>query len=315
RRGLSRRRALQMLAASGGAAAGGTLIVSQPAIADSGSEACRFDFTGSPTASFEATNTVPFIGSDSISISVSGVSGLCPCGGSSTTEYAMAIVAPNATLTTGGWIGSSTAGAAGPNLLWPFDGGPFTISAGVQVTCAGGTGGTTVRCRFASADFNMPGGFFEVVDSSFGLPTNNGNSTLPNLPACTDALATRSRSGRGGGLVPGAGARDPGLRQRAEAAEQEQAGGLAPAGDSPTPSTSSTTPTTSASTTSTTSTSSTTTTSAPPPSTSTTTTNAPSTSSTTTTSTAPPTSPAPPSSVPTTSTSPSAPSTTSTTTG
>lgn len=201
-----------MLAASGGVAAGGSLIVSRPAVADSGSEACRFDFGGTPTASFTATSSV--IG-DFIDIEMTGVGGTCPCGGGATTLYSFAIARPNTALSTGGWITSPTASANFVDL-WPLDGGPFTMSAGVQVTCAGAGSPPTTRCRFASQGYNMPGGFFEQVIDSFGLPTNNGNSTLPNLPACTNVAAAQSRSR--GGLTPGAGQVPADLEARARAA-------------------------------------------------------------------------------------------------
>ena len=183
RSGLSRRSALRLLAASTGATAAGSMIVSQPAYADSGSESCRFEFTGTPTV---AVTTVNQSGNrrDQCSISVSGVNGNCPCGGTATFEYAYFVVIPG--LGTGGigWI-SSPAVSVSNNPIWPNRGGSVTVRVGVRVTCFA-NGRAAIRCRFGEQTFEV--GRNSSLTRTFTLPTNNGNSTPPaGIPACDPA--------------------------------------------------------------------------------------------------------------------------------
>ncbi len=116
RSGVKRRDALRMLAAAGTAATG-SLIVSQPASADTGSEACRYEFSGGgPVATFSAFNTIfgDFFGIDMT------VAGTCPCGSVSSIEYAYFLTATSNNATTGsGWVparahGTSTLRRSGP---------------------------------------------------------------------------------------------------------------------------------------------------------------------------------------------------------
>lgn len=205
---MRRRDALRLLAASTGAVAAGSLIVSGPAHADVGSEPCLFAFGGSPVVTITAFNT-SIIG-DFITLTTSAISGTCECGGTPSIQYAFHLVTPNTTASTGGWIANNEVSLSFANL-WPNAGGPFTVSAGVRVTCAG-PADTTVRCRFASATFNMPAAFGRV-DTTFPLPINNGNSTFPNLPPC-DAAALRVAALKSDGLpfAPGAAASPPELQ-------------------------------------------------------------------------------------------------------
>jgi hypothetical protein len=78
RSGLSRRDALRLLAATSTTVAAGSMIVSQPAHADSGSATCRYEFDGNPQVTVRLTNQA---GNrrDFLSISVSNVGGDCPC--------------------------------------------------------------------------------------------------------------------------------------------------------------------------------------------------------------------------------------------
>lgn len=205
---LRRRDALRLLAASTGAVAGGSLIVSGRAHADIGSEPCLFAFGSSPDVTISAFNT-SFIG-DFITLTTSAISGTCECGGVPSIQYAFHLITPNTTATTAGWITSNQVSLSFANL-WPAAGGPFTVSAGVRVTCAGPTD-TTVRCRFASVTLNMPASFGQV-NTTLPLSTNNGNSAFPNLPPC-DAAALRmaALSSDGVGFVPGGAASPPELQ-------------------------------------------------------------------------------------------------------
>ena len=157
---IRRRDALRLLAASTGAVAGGSLIVSGPAHADIGSEPCLFAFTGSPVVTISAFNT-SFIG-DFVTLTMSAVPGSCGCGGAPSIEYAFHLIAPLATATSGAWSTTNSYSLSFANL-WPAAGGPFTVSAGVRITCTGPSG-TTVRCRFASGLYNMPASFGRVSD-------------------------------------------------------------------------------------------------------------------------------------------------------
>ncbi len=187
---MKRRDALRMLAAAGTAATG-SLIVSQPARADTGSESCRFEFSGGgPVATFSAFNTI--LG-DSFEIDMS-VSGSCQCGATLTSiEYAYFLDATNNDFSTGsGWVGSSSWNAGGTLFanLWPFGGGSFTVTAGVRVTCTGPAGVTT-RCRYAtSSSISIGGGFFvSVTGQTLTLGTNNGDTGQGVLPACNPPAA------------------------------------------------------------------------------------------------------------------------------
>ena len=182
---IRRRDALRLLAASSGAVVGGSLIISGPAHADIGSEPCLFDFTGSPVVTITAYNT-SIIG-DFVTLTMSAVPGVCRCGGTPSIQYAFHLVAPLATATSGPWSATNSYSLSFANL-WPAAGGPFTVSAGVRITC-NSPSGTTVRCRFASRSFNMPASFGSV-STTLSLPANNGNSPFPNLPACDAAGAT-----------------------------------------------------------------------------------------------------------------------------
>ena len=192
---IRRRDALRLLAASTGAVAGGSLIVSGPAHADVGSEACLFAFTGNPIVTISAFNT-SFIG-DFVTLSIGSVPGSCPCGAAASIQYAFHLVTPLSIASSGAWSATNSASLSFANL-WPAAGGPFTVSAGVRITCTGPSG-TTIRCRFASGTFNMPASFGSV-GTTFPLPTNNGNSAFPNLPAC-DAAALRVAALTSDGLM------------------------------------------------------------------------------------------------------------------
>ncbi len=124
------------------------MIVSQPAYADSGSETCRFDFTGNPTVTVVAVNQTGGQ-QDQCTVNVSGVNGICPCGGSATIEYAYFFTIPE--LGTGGtlnWI-SSPGVFVTNNPIWPNRGGSVTVGVGVRVTCEI-NGRIAIRCRFGS---------------------------------------------------------------------------------------------------------------------------------------------------------------------
>ena len=188
RSGVKRRDALRMLAAAGTAATG-SLIVSQPARADTGSEACRYEFSGGgPVATFSAFNTVfgDFFG---INMSVAGT---CPCGSVSSIEYSYYLDADSNDASTGsGWVGSSAWNAGGIfQALWPGGGGTFTVTAGVRVTCTG-PAGATIRCRYAtSPSIAIGGGFFSSVNGqTLTLGTNNGDSGSGVLPVCNPPAA------------------------------------------------------------------------------------------------------------------------------
>ena len=178
---MRRRDALRLLAASSGAV-GASLIVSGPAHADVGSAPCLFAFSGNPVVTVSAFNT-SFIG-DFVTLSIGAVPGTCPCGASASIQYAFHLVAPLNTAGSGGWSATNSYSLSFANL-WPSGGGPFTVSAGVRITCSGPSG-TTIRCRYASGTFNMPASFGSV-STTFPLPTNNGNTSFPNLPACNAA--------------------------------------------------------------------------------------------------------------------------------
>ncbi len=161
---------------------GGSLIVSGPAYADSGSASCLFAFTGSPVVTISAFNTTFF--GDFVTLSIGSVPGSCPCGGTASIEYAFHLTAPLGPASSGPWSASNSYSLSFVNL-WPGGGGSFTVSAGVRITC-NSPSGTTVRCRFASGTYTMPASFGSV-STTFSLPTNNGDTSFPNLPACNPA--------------------------------------------------------------------------------------------------------------------------------
>ncbi len=215
---VGRRDALRLLAASSGAVAGTSLIVSGPAHADVGSEPCLFAFTGEPVVTISAFNT-SFIG-DFVTLTMSAIPGSCPCGASASIQYAFHISAPSNSASSGAWSASNSYSLSFANL-WPAAGGPFTVSAGVRIICTGPSG-TTVRCRYASRTVNMPASFGSV-STTFPLPTNNGNSPFPNLPAC-DAVAARIAMLSSGGLmmVPGIAPVPPELQALIDGAPEPQ---------------------------------------------------------------------------------------------
>ena len=182
-----------MLAASTGAVAGGSLILSAPAHADVGSDTCLFAFTGNPVVTITAFNTTIF--GDFVTLSIGAIPGSCGCGATASIQYAFHLAAPLNAANSGPWSPSSSYSLAFANL-WPSAGGSFTVSAGVRITCTGPSG-TTVRCRFASGTFEMPGSFGRI-GTTFPLPDNNGNSAFGDLPACDPAAlrfaALRSQS-------------------------------------------------------------------------------------------------------------------------
>lgn len=193
RSGVKRREALRMLAAATGTAATGSLILSQPAHADSGSESCRYEFDlPGPVATFTAANTVlgDFFGIDMT------FAGNCPCGSVSSIEYAYYLDATSNDASTGsGWVGTSAWNAGGLFAsLWPGGGGTFTVYAGVRVTCTG-PAGTTVRCRYAtSASISIGGGLFVSVDGTLTLGSDNGGGGPSLLPACDLAAPFAARA-------------------------------------------------------------------------------------------------------------------------
>jgi hypothetical protein len=179
---------LQLLAGSAGATAAGSMIISQPAYADSGSETCRFDFTGNPTVTVVAVNQTGG-GQDQCTVNVSGVSGICPCGGGATIEYAYFFTIPE--LGTGGttWIPSSGVFVTN-NPIWPNGGGSVTVGVGVRVTCEI-NGRTAIRCRFGSVTVTV--GRNQTRTGTLTLSSNNGNDPRPTgIPACDPPGAQRS---------------------------------------------------------------------------------------------------------------------------
>jgi hypothetical protein len=284
---IRRRDALRLLAASTGAVAGGSLIVSAPVHADVGSEPCLFAFSSAPVVTVSAFNTTFF--GDFVTLSMGAVAGTCGCGATASVEYAFRLAAPVNTASSGAWSATSSYSLSFVNL-WPGAGGSFTVSAGVRITCTGPSG-TTIRCRYSSATFNMPASFGQFSDT-FSLPTDNGNSPFPNLPSCNGAaLRFAALQSDGVMMVPGPAQVSPELQALIDGApeqqpievlalepqpdpEQPSAGSdstEAPATTTPSTSTSSTTSTSTTSTssttsTTTTSTSSTTSTTVPSPS-------------------------------------------------
>jgi hypothetical protein len=202
---IRRRDALRLLAASTGAVAGGSLIVSSPAHADVGSEGCLFAFTGNPVVTVNAFNWF----FDYFALSMGPPPGSCGCDGVASIEYAFHLSAPLNTATSGPWSPSNSFSLLGN--FWPNGGGSFTVSAGVRITCTGPSG-TTVRCRFASATFNMPASVGSVGET-FPLPDNNGNGTFPNLPVCNaEALRFAALSTDRLTMMPGIAPIPPDLR-------------------------------------------------------------------------------------------------------
>jgi hypothetical protein len=194
-----RREALRLLAASGGATVAGSLIVSQTAFADSGTVPCRFAFTGSPNAAIQTVNSA---NNDSITISVTGVAGACPCGGTRTVEYAYYYLTGTGTTSATGWITGSSV-TAGPVALWGTGGGTVTISVGVRLTCPSPSG-TTIRCRYVTQTIAIAGPT-ETKTTNASLATNNGTSAPPTgIPACnTGSITRQSASGGAGSFVVG----------------------------------------------------------------------------------------------------------------
>lgn len=172
-----------MLAAATSTVAAGSLIVSQPVHADSGSSTCRFVFSGSPVATFRAYNTL--LG-DTFDISMSTVGGTCPCGGVTSIQYAYYLDATTNDASTGsGWVASSAWNVGGFFAnLWPNTGGTFRVYAGVRVTCTG-TAGVAVRCRYAtSTNITIGAASWSPVNGTLALGSNNGNGGPGVLPAC-----------------------------------------------------------------------------------------------------------------------------------
>jgi hypothetical protein len=209
---------LRLLAASTGAAAGGSLVVSAPVHADVGSEPCLFAFSSAPVVTVSATNT-SFIG-DFVTLSIGTVAGSCGCGATASVQYAFRLAAPLNTASSGAWSATNTYSLSFANL-WPAAGGPFTVSAGVRVTCTGPSG-TTIRCRYSSATFNMPPSFGQV-SNTFSLTTNNGNSPFPNLPSCNGAaLRFAALQVDGVTMVPGPAQVTPELQALIDGAPEQQ---------------------------------------------------------------------------------------------
>lgn len=172
------------------------MIVSQPVYADSGSETCRFQFTGSPTVTVVTTNASNG-GTDQCTVNVSGVTGTCPCGGRATIEYAYFLTIPG--LGSGGLGWTSSSGVyVNTNPIWPNSGGSVTVGVGVRVTCVTNAK-RSIRCRFGTATYTI--GKNQSLTRSFSLSSNNGNSTPPTgIPAC-DGAALQARSLSEGGLL------------------------------------------------------------------------------------------------------------------
>jgi hypothetical protein len=188
RSGVSRRDALRLLAASTTTVAAGSLIVSQPAFADSGSETCRFGFpNGSPSVTVTMANANGN-NPDFLSITVSNVSGTCPCTPTQSPqiEYAYYITLPNASGGTG-WTDWNAVSVSSPSVLWRGS-GDATISVGVRTTCRTGSApesGTAVRCGYGTGTFTARNNRTEVFN--FSLGTTNGNSAPAGLPSCDSA--------------------------------------------------------------------------------------------------------------------------------
>lgn len=174
-----------MLAASGGTVAATSLIVSRPAVADSGTEACRYSFSDIPQLSTRVVNRNNDNG-DTLQFSIAGVGGTCPCGGGPTIEYAYFVSIPNLGQGGFGWTPSSTAQVTNPPVLWPNSGGSVTVGAGVRVTCAGSGGVPAVRCRYATATYNVGASRFA---QTFTLDITSSNQP-GGLPACSPAAVS-----------------------------------------------------------------------------------------------------------------------------
>lgn len=191
-----------MFAGATTAVAGSSLIVSQRAHADSGSEPCRFDFTSDPVASFTAVNGFLI---DFVTIRMSTITGDCPCGTRTSVEYSYAVDAPNGQLQTSGWVTGSSQEALAD--LFPLFGGSATVYVGVRVTCSS-PAGTAVRCRYGQATASV--GFpYSERTGSVTLGTNNGDGGPARLPSCDASARLSSRSSAaatqmypGAGIVP-----------------------------------------------------------------------------------------------------------------
>lgn len=206
---VGRRDALKLLAASTGTVAAGSIIISQPAHADSGSEPCRYDFDGAPNVRVRMINQSGSSPNrpDYLAVSVSGVGGDCPCGNQTEPiQYAFFITI--GTLSGGiGWINSSAVSVASPSVLWPNSGGSATIAVGIRAVCPAKGVGTAVRCRWGSSTINI-GGPNDSTTANFALSSNNGNSSPPaGIPSCEPSLqrsAPLLRAGSSLGVVAGA---------------------------------------------------------------------------------------------------------------
>lgn len=197
-----RRDALRLLAATG-TGVGTSLIVSQPAFADSGSTACRYDFGGAPQMAVGIRNRGGNQ-SDTLSLTVSGVGGTCPCGGGATIEYSYFVSIPGIGQGGTGWTSSSTVSVTNPAVLWPNAGGSVTVAVGIRVTCAAVVG-DAIRCRYGSATYTVGPANYTATEI-LPLPNNNGNSPPPSgLPACDPPALQRSAfqvfSGGSGGMI------------------------------------------------------------------------------------------------------------------
>ncbi len=126
RTGVSRRDALRLLAASTTTVAAGSMIISQPAHADSGSTPCRYDFSPSPTVTVRMINQSGNRRDCPLDHrrrrrqcpSVHAVPGR-PTGPSTPTTSRI----PNTGTGGIGWITSSSVSVSSPAVLWPNDGG------------------------------------------------------------------------------------------------------------------------------------------------------------------------------------------------
>jgi hypothetical protein len=209
RSGLSRRDALKLLAASSTTVAAGSMIVSQPAHADNGSAPCRYDFSQTPTVTVRITNQA---GNrrDSLSITVSGVGGECPCGNrTAPIEYAYWITIPGTGSGGIGWITSNAVSVGNPTTLWSNSGGAVTVAVGIRVTCPAAGGGTATRCLFGSATYTVVGPNSNTAPT---LTLADGGSPPAGIPACESPLqrsAPLLRSSSSNGLVVVAGAGSP----------------------------------------------------------------------------------------------------------
>lgn len=174
--GVDRRAMLRKLAVTGGLVAG-SMMVSRPVLADSGSPLCRYDFGGTPLLNYTIDNNAGST-TDFVNLQITNVSGSCGCGGSPVFEYTFDIVISGAPPVNSTW-GSGNSVSLSGLVLWSEAVGTATFAGGVRVTCPGSETVPAILCLFGLQEVPVTG----LGSFSGDIPLTQ-SSPQPGLPSC-----------------------------------------------------------------------------------------------------------------------------------